>query len=125
MAVPNYCPYCNAKVLPGAKFCIHCGQKLPEVKTKKCPNCGNIVRENEKYCYKCGFPLSSGEERHFAVFIAPEIEKKICQICYKPIERDLVFCPNCLNPFHVGHLYSWVKKEGSCPICKTKLIVQE
>ncbi len=112
--------------MPGAKYCIKCGRKLPEKQNLiKCVNCGTLVRDNEKFCYKCGFPINKDKEQHFAVFLAPDAEQKICQICFKPIKKDLTFCPNCLNPFHIPHLYSWVRKEGTCPVCKTRLIIQE
>ena len=123
------CPFCNSAVPVTAKFCIKCGQKLPPALdndlVKKCFNCDTVLRPGDRFCFKCGFPISTKQEQKFAVFLAPKAEPKTCNICFKKIEQNLTFCPSCLHAFHIPHLYSWVKKNGTCPLCKNELIIQE
>lgn len=54
------CPKCNASIDDDSKFCVECGEKLPEsialTKSKSCPNCG-IVTASGNYCTNCGTNL--------------------------------------------------------------------
>ena len=56
------CPYCDAKVMKGQKFCTECGHKLPEKleevnavpSEKRCPKCGALLEPGTKFCTQCG-----------------------------------------------------------------------
>ena len=46
------CPYCNAEVPEGMKFCPDCGKSISKVKI--CPNCHAEIPEGKKFCGECG-----------------------------------------------------------------------
>jgi ribosomal protein L40E len=71
------CPRCGNKILPRAKFCIHCGQKIERLKKAKrtskrplakertsqtlvsyspnwCQNCGARLLTGAEFCVRCG-----------------------------------------------------------------------
>lgn len=56
------CPYCDAKVNEGQKFCTECGHELPEKlehiqeepKIKTCSGCGAELKLDAKFCTQCG-----------------------------------------------------------------------
>ena len=57
------CPYCDAKVTKGQKFCTECGHELPEdfeslveesPKVEKCLKCGAELKPDAKFCTVCG-----------------------------------------------------------------------
>lgn len=52
------CAKCGSQLIPGAKFCMECGEKvnsMPEG-TIKCANCGAVVMQG-KFCPECGNKL--------------------------------------------------------------------
>jgi hypothetical protein len=61
------CPNCAAEIIPGARFCHRCGDKIAE-RTKACPAC----RENNPFasvfCHHCGFHFE-GKEAERAAYI--------------------------------------------------------
>jgi len=48
------CPNCAAELIPGAKFCHRCGDKVVE-KTKPCPACQEHSPLASVFCHHCGF----------------------------------------------------------------------
>ena len=70
------CPVCGAELLPGAKFCTHCGAPIPQKeenankssqlenaekispKIKYCPVCGVELLPGAKFCTQCGAKIS-------------------------------------------------------------------
>lgn len=59
------CPSCNAVVLPGDKFCMHCGTSLQPAapaaasETPTCPSCGAPTHPEDKFCMNCGHKLEA------------------------------------------------------------------
>ena len=75
---PKTCPNCGKENKPEARYCIHCGETLPE-EEQPCPECGFLNPPAAKFCQECGRPL--GEKR--------------CPGCGNALERDAKFCPEC------------------------------
>lgn len=55
------CPFCNNSISKGDAFCVHCGNKLPEINenaettnTKICPKCKSSIGEKDLFCCNCG-----------------------------------------------------------------------
>ncbi|MFD1904607.1 zinc ribbon domain-containing protein [Paenibacillus rhizoplanae] len=44
------CHSCGKAVIPGAKFCPHCGEGL----ILKCAGCGHEMKPGQKFCPECG-----------------------------------------------------------------------
>ncbi len=55
----NLCPKCAVPVIPGAKFCHRCGDKVVE-RTKPCPACKGENPFSSVYCHDCGFHFEGG-----------------------------------------------------------------
>ena len=54
------CAKCGSVLLPNAKFCLECGEKVPPPTAENemiCPKCGAKVAKG-KFCLECGAPLS-------------------------------------------------------------------
>ncbi len=51
------CPKCSVQVIPGAKFCHSCGDKVVE-RIKPCPVCSGTNPINSVFCHHCGFHFS-------------------------------------------------------------------
>ncbi|MCC6458979.1 MAG: zinc ribbon domain-containing protein [Saprospiraceae bacterium] len=73
----NNCPNCAAELIPGAKFCHRCGDKVVE-KTKACPACQQSNPLASVFCHHCGFHFE-GKQRpagayvpHFPLDFDPE-----------------------------------------------------
>ncbi|TNE59296.1 MAG: zinc ribbon domain-containing protein [Bacteroidetes bacterium] len=49
----NRCPNCAAELIPGAKFCHRCGDRVVE-KTKQCPACHEANPLASVFCHHCG-----------------------------------------------------------------------
>ena len=73
------CPACGAVLPPNAKFCLNCGEKVPEAEehTVVCPNCGKTVSKAE-FCSECGYKFAS-----------------ICPNCKAQLPDGAKFCPEC------------------------------
>lgn len=52
------CTKCGKPLMPGAKFCMECGEKVVILPPGmiKCPNCGEVIAEG-KFCPQCGNKL--------------------------------------------------------------------
>ncbi|MFN4254800.1 MAG: zinc ribbon domain-containing protein [Saprospiraceae bacterium] len=61
----NLCPNCAAEVIPGAKFCHRCGDKIAE-KPKLCPACHAPNPQVSVFCHDCGFHFEAKKQRHVA-----------------------------------------------------------
>ncbi|MHA2231561.1 MAG: RING finger protein [Candidatus Hodarchaeales archaeon] len=50
-----------------------------------------------------------------------------CSVCHMAIETtdEYARCTQCGSPAHFGHLAEWLKIRGTCPICRTKIHLQE
>lgn len=71
----NVCPSCGTSNDMDARFCVHCGQPLPEKEEeasetvepiadeeqaqKVCPSCGNVIQEGELFCINCGTKIEN------------------------------------------------------------------
>ena len=58
------CPACGAPYQPGDRFCVRCGQTLPQQEAAPapaqgavCPSCGAALREEDLFCARCGYRL--------------------------------------------------------------------
>jgi tetratricopeptide (TPR) repeat protein len=53
--------------------------------------------------------------------------KEKCSVCKRPIKAGsrIIGCPHCSALAHYSHLVEWVKVQGSCPNCFTKLKVDD
>ena len=52
------CPKCGAEVENGGKFCMECGEAIPQ--TKECPKCHAVWPLNAKFCQECGYNFNAG-----------------------------------------------------------------
>jgi len=72
-------------------------------------------------CYDCGLPIEKETK------ICSDCGKEIinCAICKLPISfgDETITCSNCKAIGHFDHFSEWIKINGSCPRCKTKLIL--
>mgnify|MGYP003325196157 CR=1 FL=1 len=51
------CPKCGVEVECGAKFCMECGEAIPQ--TKECPKCHAVWPLNAKFCQECGYNFNA------------------------------------------------------------------
>lgn len=61
----HLCPNCAAEIIPGAKFCHRCGDKIVE-KTKSCPACREQNPLASVFCHHCGFHFESKSQKQHA-----------------------------------------------------------
>ena len=82
------CPKCGSPVESDSKFCIVCGEKIPEKEEVRCKVCGYELEEGAKFCPNCGKPV-----------VIEEVEEKLrCVDCGYELEEGAKFCPNCGKP---------------------------
>jgi len=59
------CPQCGKSYQAGDRFCVGCGQDLPQDKPAPsgpvCPSCGAAIQETDHFCAKCGHTIAAGE----------------------------------------------------------------
>ena len=55
------CPNCGIEVEIGAKFCMECGQPIPQM--KECPACHAQCPLTAKFCVECGYNFNAGDAR--------------------------------------------------------------
>ena len=55
------CPNCGIEVEIGAKFCMECGQPIPQM--KECPACHAQWPLTAKFCAECGYNFNAGDAR--------------------------------------------------------------
>jgi membrane protease subunit (stomatin/prohibitin family) len=67
------CQSCGKPVLPGSKFCAHCGDPY-----HPCPKCKADNLPDAEICGKCGTDLG-----------------KPCKQCGTTVSKDVKFCPEC------------------------------
>ncbi|KPL18599.1 MAG: hypothetical protein AMJ93_13680, partial [Anaerolineae bacterium SM23_84] len=51
------CPQCHTESPSGARFCLHCGQKLVEI----CPDCKTPLPLGARFCLACGAKIAVAE----------------------------------------------------------------
>jgi Double zinc ribbon len=56
----NLCPNCASELIPGAKFCHRCGDKVQE-KTKACPSCSHQNPYASVFCHHCRYHFEQKE----------------------------------------------------------------
>lgn len=59
----QHCPACGRAFQPGDRFCVGCGQSLPQADSAGpvCPSCGAALHSQDLFCAKCGHRLPAGE----------------------------------------------------------------
>ncbi len=73
-----------------------------------CPNCGQNNSSYRVRCTSCGNELPK------------------CIICKRRVSgENLVFCPFCSAPYHLGEFLEWLKTKANCPNCKKELDLWE
>lgn len=106
------CPNCNNEISSTAKFCMHCGSKLPQ--HRYCIQCGKELPENAKFCPQCGAvqndQLTVVQEQHSITKPTIEVEM-LCPHCqsqyfineeYWDCEGIKFECMNCHNTFDIA-----------------------
>ncbi len=83
------CPNCNNEVKNTAKFCTHCGNKLPH--KKHCPQCNTELPENAKFCFQCGMPQED----------SPAVSQNAVTTNNQHIEVEML-CPHCQSQYFVN-----------------------
>lgn len=65
--------------------------------------------------------ISQGEK------VAQQDLNEKCIVCQRPIKKgeNFVTCPHCQKNAHYSHLVEWIKVQGSCPSCLTRLKVED
>ncbi|MFW9995248.1 MAG: hypothetical protein ACFFD4_24645 [Candidatus Odinarchaeota archaeon] len=73
--------------------------------TVLCASCGQPKPIGADTCTNCGY------------------EVKRCIVCKGEIThgQEIQSCPYCMNPAHRPHILEWVKKKGTCPVCKESI----
>ena len=73
------CPKCGAPLLPNAKFCLECGEKVAAIVDGMtvCPGCAKTVVKG-KFCPECGHKLVP-----------------VCPKCCKEVPNGAKFCLEC------------------------------
>lgn len=56
----QHCSKCSADIIPGAKFCHRCGDRL-KAQTKACPACREVNPVNSVFCHHCGYHFETQE----------------------------------------------------------------
>jgi hypothetical protein len=59
--------------------------------------------------------------------VAEAAPDEYCSVCRMPIEAtdEYARCTQCGSPGHFAHLAEWLKIRGTCPVCGTKIHLQE
>lgn len=91
------CPNCNNEIHGKAKFCMHCGSKLPQ--TTCCLQCGVELPQNAKFCPQCG--THQGDKQ--------SVQSEQPSVMAPKIEVEML-CPHCQSQYFVNEEY-W-DKEG-------------
>ncbi len=55
------CSKCGAEILPNAKFCTNCGERVEAPKNRICSKCGEKLAEGVKFCTNCGTKVDNIE----------------------------------------------------------------
>ncbi|NHJ40386.1 MAG: E3 ubiquitin protein ligase [Asgard group archaeon] len=65
--------------------------------------------------------MSKGEK------IAEQDLNEKCIVCRRLIKKgeNYVTCPNCQKNAHYSHMVEWIKVQGTCPNCNTRLKVED
>lgn len=135
------CPKCGAEVEQGMKFCLECGEKIPEV--KECPECHRQWPLSAKFCAECGYSFLSaqgagggsfmGDKNVIAgdvtnsvtnnttnTYINEDETKKLvrCAVCERPIViTDALTCKECHQYVCSAH---YDHATGMCTTCGAK-----
>lgn len=109
-AIKSICPKCNKDVLKSDKFCIYCGNELPN--SKLCRNCNKTILADDKFCIYCGADLANYIQ---------------CNVCGKFIlksDRYCIYCgsnvENICRCFRCGN--SILKTDKYCIYCGNRNI---
>ena len=132
------CPKCGGEVESGAKFCMECGEAIPQ--TKECPKCHAQWPLKAKFCAECGFNFNAagggsviGDKNVIAGdvhidqstttnntvtnVINQDETKKVtqCAVCGRQMAIvDAHICPNCHATVCVDH---FDYQRGVCTRC--------
>lgn len=61
------CPNCAVELIPGAKFCHRCGDKVVE-RSKNCPKCEQSNPVASVFCHHCGFHFEGRKGRKLGAY---------------------------------------------------------
>jgi hypothetical protein len=59
--------------------------------------------------------------------VAEAAPDEYCSVCHMAIEAadEYARCTHCGSPAHFAHFAEWLKIRGTCPVCRTKVHLQE
>ena len=85
------CPSCGADVDKNFRFCVNCGEKMPEEEVEDdgklvCDKCGAQAEEGAVFCTNCGNKITPKKEKK------PE---NVCTRCGAKLVDGAVFCTTC------------------------------
>lgn len=89
------CPGCGAVQAPDARYCSHCGRRMPEDAPEPvapeddrdyCPGCGAMKRDGEAFCAVCGRALTQEP-----AVLSPSPEIKPAPPAASPLEEPEQF----------------------------------
>ncbi|MHA2250459.1 MAG: hypothetical protein ACXAD7_08850 [Candidatus Kariarchaeaceae archaeon] len=74
-----------------------------------CPRCKETLSVLVRKCTNCQEDLA------------------FCNICKRGFTASdqIVDCPECENRFHRAHLLGYIQSQGSCPVCKNSLVMNQ
>ncbi len=86
------CSKCQREIIPGQKFCNHCGQSVSEMpayeeNVQKCHSCGSPLSPGVKFCKVCGQSVVD------ASIYEENVQK--CHSCGSPLSPGVKFCKVC------------------------------
>jgi predicted amidophosphoribosyltransferase len=98
------CPGCGLTLEENTKFCVGCGNPIPEV--LNCRSCGEMLQQDSKFCKQCGKKVDSIKEA------------LNCRSCGAVLQQDWKACPECGNkiqgeqgaPFNISDSVAIIKQ---------------
>ncbi|MQF69371.1 TM2 domain-containing protein [SAR202 cluster bacterium AD-804-J14_MRT_500m] len=84
------CTNCRKEVTAGSRFCIHCGESIPDI-SQPCIKCQQEVPAGSKFCPHCGETiLDSSTGRR-----SKGPDEKYCSSCGELIKEQAEVCVKC------------------------------
>ena len=110
------CPKCSVQVIPGAKYCHSCGDKVVE-RSKPCPVCTGTNPIASVFCHHCGFhfsgrPTAAYQPRYRLDLAAGDLTEQIKALFFAQLrarvaeEHDLQYYSDFVEPFYTSSFRS-------------------